>query len=188
MAKVPYQTVTELVGRLNCGFARLVGLLFIRVADRNSKSRGASGQTGRWHDSRVAGICGVLSLVVLLAATGARSQEAEPEYDIYLPEQDAASALEQLAEQTGAITLFPYDLAAGRTTNAVIGQYTLPDALELLLTDTGLSGGLSEKRVISISAGASRVAADSGARRLAGDMDGRPQKDFRPVAPLVEHW
>ena len=152
MAKVPVQTVTELVRRLNCGFARLVGLLFIRVAERNLNSRGASGQTGRWHDSRAAGICGGLALVVLFAATGARSQEAEPEYDIYLPEQDATSALEQLAEQTGALTLFPYDLAAGRTTNAVVGRYTLPHALELLLTDTGLSGGLSEKRVISINA------------------------------------
>ena len=89
---------------------------------------------------------------MLMVATGVLAQEAEPEYDIDVPQQDAASALEQLAEQTGAITLFPYDLAAGRTSNAVVGRFTLPEALELLLDDTGLSGGLSEKRVISIAA------------------------------------
>ena len=87
-----------------------------------------------------------------MVVAGAQAEEAEPEYDVYLPEQDAASALEHLAEQTGAITLFPYDLVAARTTNAVIGRFTLPDALELLLRDTGLSGGLSEKRVINITA------------------------------------
>ena len=93
-----------------------------------------------------------MALTILMVMAGAQAEEAEPEYDIYLPERDAASALEQLAEQTGAITLFPFDLAAARTANAVIGRFTLPDALELLLKDTGLSGGLSEKRVISITA------------------------------------
>ncbi|MYF71342.1 MAG: hypothetical protein F4181_15920, partial [Proteobacteria bacterium] len=96
----------------------------------------------------------MLALTVLAFVAGAQAQEAEPEYDVNVPEQNAASALEQLAEQTGAITLFPYDLAAARMTNAVIGRYTLPDALDLMLKDTGLSGGLSEKRVISITASA----------------------------------
>ncbi|MEE2983063.1 MAG: TonB-dependent receptor [Pseudomonadota bacterium] len=93
-----------------------------------------------------------MALTILALTTGAFAQEAEPEYDIDVPQQDAASALEQLAEQTGAITLFPYDLAASRTSNAVVGRFTLPDAVELLLDGTGLSGGLSEKRVISIAA------------------------------------
>ena len=136
MASVPCQAVREPVSRLNCGFAGLVGLLFSKSVKRVSESRGESSQTSRWLDNRPAGICGVLTLAVLVAANGAQGQETEPEYEINLPEQDAASALEQIAEQTGAITLFPFDLAAGRTTNAVVGRFTLPDALELLLTDT----------------------------------------------------
>lgn len=85
-------------------------------------------------------------MLLIAGATGAE----EPIHDINIPEQNAAKALEQLAEQTGAITLFPYDLAKARQTRAVVGRYTLPDALRLLLKDTGLSGDLSEKRVISI--------------------------------------
>ena len=122
--------------------------------------------------SRRVNACRVLTLTVLAFVAGAQAQEAEPEYDVNVPEQNAAGALEQLAEQTGAITLFPYDLAAARMTNAVIGRYTLPDALELMLKDTGLSGGLSEKRVISItaSAEAERAEGDVLEMREIGDM------------------
>ena len=114
----------------------------------------------------------MLALTVLAFVAGVQAQESEPEYNVNVPEQNAANALEQLAEQTGAITLFPYDLAAARMTNAVIGRYTLPDALELMLKDTGLSGGLSEKRVISItaSAEAERAEEDVLEMREIGDM------------------
>jgi iron complex outermembrane receptor protein len=84
--------------------------------------------------------------MVLVAGRAA----SEPIYDIAIPAQNAAKALEQLADQTGAITLFPYDLADGKQANAVNGRFTLPRALELLLKDTGLAAGLSQKRVISI--------------------------------------
>jgi outer membrane receptor protein involved in Fe transport len=63
---------------------------------------------------------------------------------------NAAEALNRLADQTGAIMLFPYDLASARQANAVRGHYTLLEGLELLLQDTGLSGGLSDKRVVNI--------------------------------------
>ena len=138
--------------RLNCGCSRLASLLYDQAVKRDPGSRQDNGETKGGQNSAGVSICRVLALTILMVVAGAQAQEAEPEYDIYVPEQDAASALDQLAEQTGAMTLFPYDLVAGRTANAVIGRYTLPDALELLLDDTGLSGGLSEKRVISIAA------------------------------------
>lgn len=72
-------------------------------------------------------------------------------HDIDIPSLNAAQALNRLAEQTGAILLFPYDLAAARQANKVVGRYTTLQALELLLQGSGLSGGLSEKRVIQIS-------------------------------------
>jgi outer membrane receptor protein involved in Fe transport len=71
-------------------------------------------------------------------------------YDIDIPSLNAAEALNHLAEQTGAIMLFPYDLAETRQANAVVGRYTLMDALSELLKDSGLSSGLSDKRVIQI--------------------------------------
>ena len=71
-------------------------------------------------------------------------------YDIDIPSLIAAEALNRLAEQTGAIMLFPYDLAESRQANAVLGRFTLMDALSELLKDSGLSSGLSDKRVIQI--------------------------------------
>lgn len=75
----------------------------------------------------------------------------EPAYDIDIPAMNAAEALNRLAEQTGAIMLFSYDLVSTRRANAVSGRYELLEALDLLLQDTGLAGGLSDKRVVSIS-------------------------------------
>ena len=74
----------------------------------------------------------------------------EQSYDIDIPSVNAAEALNHLAEQTGAIMLFPYDLAESRQANAVLGRFTLMQALSELLKDSGLSSGLSEKRVIEI--------------------------------------
>lgn len=74
----------------------------------------------------------------------------EPVYTIDIPSMNAAEALNLLAEQTGAILLFSYDLASTRQANAVRGRYTLLEGLDLLLRYTGLSGGLSEKRVVNI--------------------------------------
>ena len=71
-------------------------------------------------------------------------------YDIDIPSLNAAEALNRLAEQTGAKMLFPYDLAETRQANAVCGRFTLMDALSELLEDSGLSSGLSDKRVIQI--------------------------------------
>jgi len=71
-------------------------------------------------------------------------------YDVSIPSQDAAQALTKLAEQTEALFLFPYDIAESRTANAVSGNYTIMEALEIMLQDSGLAAGLSEKGVIKI--------------------------------------
>ncbi len=93
---------------------------------------------------------GVLVLCLLAATPFAASRAEEPMFDIDIPSMNAAEALNRLAEQTGSVMLFSYDLARARQANAVRGRYTLPEGLELLLQDTGLSGGLSEKRVVII--------------------------------------
>jgi iron complex outermembrane receptor protein len=95
-----------------------------------------------------------LSWVLCLAACVVGSSlAAEPHrvYDIDLREQRLADALNGLSEQTGAPVVFPYDLVGNRQSNPVIGRYTLLEALDALLKDTGLSGGLSDKGVLTIS-------------------------------------
>ena len=109
-----------------------------------------------------------LLLVLLLGFTGIAHAQSksdnteEPLYDIDIPQLDAAEALNRLAEQTGAVMLFPYDLAQSRTANAVRGTYTLAAALRALLKDTGLTGGLSKRRVIQISAEETEARKDEG--------------------------
>ena len=90
------------------------------------------------------------SLAISSSVCVASDPSDEQLYDIDIPSLNAAEALNQLAEQTGAIMLFPYDLAESRQASAVLGRFTLMDALSELLKDSGLSSGLSDKRVIQI--------------------------------------
>lgn len=99
----------------------------------------------------------LLSMICLSAAAIADDTKADTEaddrqvYRIDLPEQSVADALTSLSEQTDVLVLFPYDIAEARAANPVKGEYTLQEALDLLLQDTGLSGGLSRQRVMQIS-------------------------------------
>jgi len=93
-----------------------------------------------------------LLLFFINTAYSAEPTKDEQLHDIDIPQLNAADALNRLAEQTGAVMLFPYELASARNANTVFGRYTLTEALKLLLQDSGLSSGLSDKRVIQISA------------------------------------
>ena len=98
-------------------------------------------------------------LALLIASPAVLAQE--PLHDIDIPSLNAAEALNELAEQTGAVMLFPYDLVAARQANSVVGQFTLRGALEALLEGSGLSGGLSDRQVVQISFAESRVVEQS---------------------------
>jgi len=96
------------------------------------------------------GCCVWVALCLLLGnVTMAHSEDARM-YDIQLPSQSVADALNGLSEQTGAPIVFPSDLVRNCTSNAVFGRYTLLGALEALLKGTGLSGGLADQGVLTI--------------------------------------
>ncbi|MDR2212187.1 MAG: TonB-dependent receptor plug domain-containing protein, partial [Pseudomonadales bacterium] len=78
------------------------------------------------------------------------NQAREQVFDIDIPAQNAADALNSLALQTGAVMLFPYDLIRAKGTQAVRGRYSLEDALTKLLDGSGLAGSLTDKQVIRI--------------------------------------
>jgi iron complex outermembrane recepter protein len=135
-----------------CGFRFLVGLVVDDAALKERESYFGTGQDPKgWHSKRWR-IAGVMVLCVLSSMVAEVSRAAEPVFDIDIPAMNAAEALNRLAEQTGSVMLFSYDLARARDANAVRGRYTLLDGLDLLLRDTGLSGGLSDKRVVIIAA------------------------------------
>ena len=92
----------------------------------------------------------VYGLLLCIAATSV----AEPPrvFDLDLGAQSVADALNGLSEQTGVPVVFSYDLVRNRKANPVKGRHTLLQALDALLRGTGLSGGLSDKGVVTVSA------------------------------------
>lgn len=94
-------------------------------------------------------------LILVLFGHGAMADYAPPSgsqrFDISVPSLNVAEALNRLAKQTGAMLLFPHDVAVTRQARPVVGRYTLMEALMLLLRDSGFSGDLSKNGVVLIS-------------------------------------
>lgn len=97
-------------------------------------------------------ICLRYVISVMLCLSVGNTYAGKPQYyHIDLPAQPLTEALNSLSELTDVPVIFPYDLVKNRNSNPVIGQYLLQQALDILLQDTGLTGGLSKKGVIIIS-------------------------------------
>ena len=97
--------------------------------------------------------CILATILFAFAFTASAAEQLQNRFfDIDIPSTDAARAINLLAEQTGAIVLFPYELAEGRMANAVSGRYTLSDALDRLLQGTGILGEISDNGSITLSA------------------------------------
>ena len=72
-------------------------------------------------------------------------------YNIKIEGTDAVTALNDLAIQTEHPLLFNYNQVKNYHVNSLKGNYTLQQALTLILRDTGLSGNLTKRDVIAIS-------------------------------------
>ncbi len=129
-----------------------------------------------WHHSIL--LRGLLTPWLVLSLMGAAPSQV---YDIDLAAQDIADALNSLSEQTGVPVIFEYDLAQTRKSKAVSGRFTLTEALELLLRDSGLSGGLSSSGVITISPSITINATDRGKdmTSIPSTPDSRPPRRTR---------
>ena len=131
----------EKMFKFYCGFP-VLGSYLIDKSDLVHRQRNCvSGRVVGGTQHRAARVTRWLAswLMVALLSTASIAAEpsAEPLFDIDIPPMNAAEALNRLAKQTGAVMLFPYDLAESRQANAVSGRYSLSDALELLLRDSG---------------------------------------------------
>ena len=89
----------------------------------------------------------VLATISLASFVSANEQQ----YQINLPAQTVAESLNSLSQQADIPVFFPYRLAQARIANPIAGQYTLQQAVAILLNGTGLYGGLSDKGVLMIS-------------------------------------
>ena len=76
---------------------------------------------------------------------------SERAYEIDIASTDATTALNMLAVQTDFPLLFDYEQVRELRVNSLKGTYTLKEALDLILRDSGFSGNLMNREVITIS-------------------------------------
>lgn len=90
----------------------------------------------------------IVAVGVLCSAAWAGAQDDK--FDLHISEPSMGGALSELARQAHVQLLYPYNLVLIRGVHPVVGQYTVSEALELLLKGTGFSGGLTSQGVITI--------------------------------------
>lgn len=113
---------------------------------------------------------------MLLCALPGRADD-ELRFDI--PSQRADRALTRFAEQAGLSVLFPFTEIRERTANALRGEYTIEEGLEILLEDTGLEAGLAE--------GVLRIEVLEEPSRAASDTEPAPEtRQSRDIVSMVE--
>ena len=93
-----------------------------------------------WMASRL--FAALLLVVTPLTAVAEAQHNPQQLYAVDLPPQTIAESLNQLARQTGAQFLFPYQLANAIAARPVNGHFTLLQATQNLLYNTGLSSDL----------------------------------------------
>lgn len=134
------------------GFFFLVRHILCKTAERVVQIRAC----GYWVWLVV--FAGILNGVQVSAAVDNRVVA----YRVNIPAQSVASALTLLSEQTSVQVLFTHNLVKDRQANAVFGTFTLQQAISKLLRGTGISGGLSNKGVLTISLGESKASNNQG--------------------------
>ncbi|MEM9744177.1 MAG: TonB-dependent receptor [Pseudomonadota bacterium] len=88
--------------------------------------------------------------VLCTAGTATAKQGEDPKYRFDIAESTLGAALEAVARVADVNVLYPYDLAARKMPNRVVGELDLERALSVLLRGTGLSGRLTSNGVIVI--------------------------------------
>lgn len=86
-----------------------------------------------------------------LVTSAALAQGEGERYEFQIRSQSLGGALEAFVTLTDAGLIYPQKLAEAADVNAVIGQYTIEEALDVLLEGTGFSGGLTKGGTIVVS-------------------------------------
>ncbi len=122
-------------------------------------------------------ICGI----ILAGPSVAWAQAKTYAFDI--PAEDGAKALNDFSKQSGVQLLFPYDAAAKATVPALKGTFTRQEALNTLLTATGLEIASATDTTISL-----KVKESPGTGEGTGDTDvivtGTHIRGKNPTAPV----
>ena len=95
---------------------------------------------------------------ILLPEVRADQASVEQKYPFTITETKLGPALLALCNQAQHQCLFPYELAQSEGVHPVIGNYTVTEALTIMLSGTNFSGGLTQRGIITVS----RLVADTG--------------------------
>jgi iron complex outermembrane receptor protein len=104
---------------------------------------------------------------MLSMSSAAWTNTARPEDSISfdIPQQRADVSLTEFAEQANITLIFPFDAAREVTANALVGDYTAQQALQVLLANTPLSVHIGDEGQLSISSGEMTEDIDSVAKK-----------------------
>lgn len=118
-------------------------------------------------DIRILPLIAFLVLVTSLITVSSALFAEEPTNDeavlFNIPRQRADQALTLFAEQTGRTLIFPYDEVREKTTNRLVGKYSIKEGIDVLLEGSGLRAALDEHGEIVIANQKPASVADAGA-------------------------
>ena len=109
---------------------------------------------------------------ILFSLTGVASAQSEGTVDVVIRgEQPLGEALQSFADQTDLQVIFFSEVADGKESAELNGEYKVTAALDTLLADTGLTYTLLDEHSVSVQAGSKSEPA----------APGKPQPAPRPV-------
>ncbi len=94
---------------------------------------------------------GLVLICLGMAFSFVGAEASGKKFAIDIPAGDAVTVLNSLASQTNSTLLFDYDQVRYLRVNSLKGNYTLQEALDRILRDSGFSGNLVNREVIMIS-------------------------------------
>ena len=116
----------------------------------------ATGKKQRQHTSwQARGKAMQFGVIVMLlffcsAITQAESRDLTERYNFNIPAQPVRNALSQMARQTQYQLVFSSEMVSTLTSTPIQGEYTVEQALAIVLTDTFLTGRVTKRGVIII--------------------------------------
>ena len=92
-------------------------------------------------------------LLFLILAVIAQSAQADRKIHFNIPPQRADLSLTAFAKQARLTLIFPFDLVKAKTTNNLVGEFQIEEAIRILLRGTGLQADMGDDNQLKISVG-----------------------------------
>ena len=91
-----------------------------------------------------------LVAIFALLASGLSAADPAAKSSFNVPANDATVSLKAFAEQSGLEIIYPDDNVKGVRTNAVVGQFTPREAIDLLLSGTALTATEAKNGALAV--------------------------------------